>query len=81
MPETEPPNLTRGARLFAIRFITADEAKVTPRLKKGDHAGRGTYGNIVVPPDAAYGATMIFETSKGVIRRSPPAWWAGNGIA
>jgi hypothetical protein len=61
---TEPPNLTRGARLAAIRFIAGDKAKVTSTLNKGDIAALERNGNIVVPPDAAYGATLIFETSK-----------------
>jgi hypothetical protein len=60
----EPPNLTRGARLAAIRFIAGDKAKVTSALKKGDIAALERNGNIVVPSDAACGATLIFETSK-----------------
>jgi len=61
---TEPPNLTRGARLAAIRFIAGDRADATSALKKGDIAAAERNGNIVVPPDVAYGATLIFETSK-----------------
>ena len=61
---TEPPNLTRGARLAAMRFIADAGAKVTSTLNKGDIAALERNGNIVVPPDAAYGATLIFETSK-----------------
>jgi hypothetical protein len=33
-------------------------------LKKGDIAVVERNGNMVVPPDAAFGATLIFETSK-----------------
>jgi catechol 2,3-dioxygenase-like lactoylglutathione lyase family enzyme len=61
---TEPPNLMRGPRLAAIRFIASDKADVTSALKKGDVAAAERNGNIVVPPDVAYGATLIFETSK-----------------
>jgi hypothetical protein len=61
---TEPPKLTRGARLAAIRFMAGDRAKAMSALKKGDIAVVERNGNMVVPPDAAFGATLIFETSK-----------------
>jgi len=61
---TEPPKLTRGARLAAIRFMAGDKAKAMSTLKKGDIAVVERDGNIVVPPDTAVGATLIFETSK-----------------
>ena len=61
---TEPPNLTRGPRLAAIRFVAGDKAEVMSALKKGDIAAAERNGNIVVPPDVARGATLIFETSK-----------------
>jgi len=60
---TEPPNLTRGARFAAIRFMVGDKAAMSA-LKKGGIAMVERNGNIVVPPDVAFGATLIFQTSK-----------------
>jgi hypothetical protein len=51
---------TPGARLAAA----TDKAKAMSALKKGDIAVVERNGNMVVPPDAAFGATLIFETSK-----------------
>jgi Glyoxalase-like domain len=59
---TEPPKLTRGARLAAMRFMIGDKTDVMPALKEAGIAFVEYNGNIVVPPDAAYGATLIFET-------------------
>ena len=61
---TEPPKLTRGARLAAIRFVTGDKANAMSALKKGNVAVAERNGNIVVAPDAGFGATLIFQTSK-----------------
>jgi len=60
----EPPNLTRGARFAAIRFTTGNKAETISALKKGGIAIVERNGNIVVPPDVALGATLIFEASK-----------------
>jgi hypothetical protein len=59
---TEPPKLTRGARLAAMRFMIGDKTDAMPALKEAGIAFVEYNGNIVVPPDAAYGATLIFET-------------------
>jgi hypothetical protein len=61
---TDPPDLTRGAHLAAIRFIVRDKAAATSALKSNGIAATERNGSVVVPPDAAHGATLIFETSK-----------------
>jgi catechol 2,3-dioxygenase-like lactoylglutathione lyase family enzyme len=61
---TEPPDLTRGAHLAAIRFIVGDRAAAMSALKSCGIAATERGGSVVVPPDAAHGATLIFETSK-----------------
>jgi catechol 2,3-dioxygenase-like lactoylglutathione lyase family enzyme len=60
----EPPDLTRGARLAAIRFSLPDKAPLISALGNGGIVPADHMGNVVIPPDAAYGATLIFETAK-----------------
>jgi hypothetical protein len=61
---TEPPDLTRGAHLAAIRFAVRDKVAAMIALKSSGIAASERDGSIVVPPDAARGATLIFETPK-----------------
>jgi catechol 2,3-dioxygenase-like lactoylglutathione lyase family enzyme len=61
---TEPPNLTRGARFAAIRFVMRDKAAVIAALQKGGIVNRERDFRIVVPPDAAFGATLLFDGTK-----------------
>jgi catechol 2,3-dioxygenase-like lactoylglutathione lyase family enzyme len=61
---TEPPDLTRGAHLAAISFIVRDKAAAMSALKSSGIAVTERDGSVIVPPDAAHGATLIFETSK-----------------
>jgi hypothetical protein len=61
---TEPPNLTRGARFAAMRVTTGNKAETISALNKGGVAFVERNGNIVVPPDVALGATLLFETSR-----------------
>jgi hypothetical protein len=60
----EPPDLTRGARLAAIRFVVRDKAVLISALGQGDITPSEHMGNIVIVSDAAHGATLIFETPK-----------------
>jgi catechol 2,3-dioxygenase-like lactoylglutathione lyase family enzyme len=61
-----PPDVTRGARLAAIRFSLADTADLKLALDKSA-LGKGgivpteRMGSLIVPPDVAHGATLIFE--------------------
>lgn len=61
---TEPPNLNRGARFAAMRFAMPDKTAAISALKKGGVAfGERDFG-IVVPSDVAFGATLIFDSTK-----------------
>jgi catechol 2,3-dioxygenase-like lactoylglutathione lyase family enzyme len=60
----EPPDVTRGARLAAIRFslpVTADAKSI---LGMAGIVPTERAGSLIVPPDAAHGATLIFEVAK-----------------
>jgi hypothetical protein len=61
---TELPDLTRGAHLAAIRFVVRDKAAALAALKSSGIAASERDGRVVVPPDAAHGATLIFESPK-----------------
>jgi hypothetical protein len=61
---TEPPNLTRGARFAAIRFMMPDKAAAISALEKGGIAMVERDVGIVVPAGAAFGATLIFDGTK-----------------
>jgi len=61
---TEPPDLTRGARLAAIRFAVGDKAAAMSAFKSSGIAAAERDGSTVVPPHAAHGATLIFENPK-----------------
>jgi hypothetical protein len=60
----EPPDLTRGAHLAAIRFAVRDKAAAMSALKSSGIAATDRNGSVVVPPDAAHGATLIFQNLK-----------------
>jgi catechol 2,3-dioxygenase-like lactoylglutathione lyase family enzyme len=60
----EPPDLTRGARLAAIRFAGRDNAALMSALGQGGIAPSGHMGNLVIASDIAHGAALIFETVK-----------------
>jgi hypothetical protein len=60
----EPPDPSRGARLAAIRFALRDKAALMSALGKGGIVPAEHMGNLMIPSDAACGATLIFETAK-----------------
>ena len=60
----EPPDLTRGARLAAIRFSMPDMAALMSTLAKSDIKSIEHRGNVVIPSNAAFGATLIFQPSE-----------------
>jgi catechol 2,3-dioxygenase-like lactoylglutathione lyase family enzyme len=60
----EPPDLTRGARLAAIRLSVGDKAGLMSALGKGGIAAGEHMGHVIIPPGASCGATLIFETAK-----------------
>jgi hypothetical protein len=59
-----PPDLARGAHLAAIRFKVRDKTEAMSALDNGGIMVVERSGNLVVTPDAAFGATLIFETAK-----------------
>jgi hypothetical protein len=61
---TPPPDLARGAHLAAIRFGVRDKTEAMSVLKNAGIPAVERNGNVVVPPDAAFGATLIFEAAK-----------------
>jgi hypothetical protein len=55
-----PPDVTRGMRLAAIRFAVGDLAKARAALGA---LGTDRRDKVVVGPQAAHGATLVFEGS------------------
>src|ERR1700730_17490602 len=53
-----------GMTLEAMRFEVADIAQVEALHRRGGINSRRHAGRLVVPPDIAHGATLIFETAK-----------------
>jgi catechol 2,3-dioxygenase-like lactoylglutathione lyase family enzyme len=60
----EPPDLSDGARLAAIRFALSDKAALMSALKTAGIVFTEHIGNVIIPSDAAHGATLIFEAVK-----------------
>ena len=61
---TEPPNLSRGSRFAAMRFVMGDKATAISALQKGGVAIIERDFGMVVPGDVAFGATLIFDDTK-----------------
>ena len=53
-----------GMTLNGLRFEVADIAQVEALHRRGGIASQRHVGRLVVPPDVACGATLIFETAK-----------------
>ena len=58
---TEPPTTGRGARLAALRFAVRDLETVERGLRAENLRSSGRMANLVVSPDVAMGATLVFE--------------------
>jgi Glyoxalase-like domain len=58
------PVMAGGMTLNAIRFEVADIAKAAAAIGAGGIAAHTDARRVVVRPDAAFGATLIFETAK-----------------
>ncbi len=56
-----PPPAVHGARLAALRFAVADLARARTALQAGKVAFSELAGRLVVGPDLAFGATLVFE--------------------
>jgi hypothetical protein len=57
---TEPPDFTRGARLAAIGFAIRDKGRAAAAFEGGGVKTAERNRKIVVAPDIAHGATLIF---------------------
>ncbi len=57
-----PPDLTGGARLAALRFRTRDVGAAEQALRRGGSAWIAHRGRLIVPPERAMGAALVFET-------------------
>lgn len=53
-----------GMTLNALRFEVADLARAETLLRQGGIAPRRHVGRLIVPPELAFGATLIFESAK-----------------
>jgi Glyoxalase-like domain len=53
----------KGMTFNALRFTVADIAQAEALHRRGGIASKRHVGRLVVPPDIAHGATLIFETA------------------
>ena len=60
---TSPPDVSRGPRLAALRFFARDLAATAAALRSNGIATAAQGGRLVVGPDTACGATLVFEVS------------------
>ena len=59
-----PPDVAQGARIAALRVTTADMAKVRAALLDGRLPLREERGRLIVGPEQALGATIVFEAAR-----------------
>jgi catechol 2,3-dioxygenase-like lactoylglutathione lyase family enzyme len=62
--DAEPPDVGTGARLAAIRFAIEDVAAMRTTLARGAIEADVGSGRIVLGPDVAMGATLVFESGR-----------------
>jgi hypothetical protein len=58
---TEPPDISEGARLAAVQFRVREQAALVAALQAGGIEFASRMGQLIVPPDIAMGATILFE--------------------
>jgi hypothetical protein len=58
---TEPPDASRGARLATLRFAVRDFDAAKDLLGRTNIAASDHTGRLVVSPETAMGATLVFE--------------------
>ena len=58
-----PPDTQRGARLTALRFVVRDMAVARLALQSGEIDFAEQSQRLVVGPDIAFGATLVFESA------------------
>lgn len=59
-----PPDVTQGARLAALRVLSADMEKVRAALSDGRLPLHEEHGRLIVGPEQALGAAIVFEAAK-----------------
>jgi catechol 2,3-dioxygenase-like lactoylglutathione lyase family enzyme len=59
----ESPDMSAGARIAALRFQTNDLSSVSSVLARGKVAAATHMGRIVVSPEMAMGAAIVFEAA------------------
>jgi catechol 2,3-dioxygenase-like lactoylglutathione lyase family enzyme len=57
---TEPPDISKGARLAAVQFRVRDRTALMAALSSGAIASSFCMGSTIVAPDTAMGATLVF---------------------
>jgi hypothetical protein len=57
---TEPPDISKGARLAAVQFRVRDRTALMAALSSGGIASSFCMGSTIVAPDTAMGATLVF---------------------
>jgi hypothetical protein len=58
------PDVTSGGRLAALRLATLDMNAAAASLASGGFSPVQRMNRLVVPPDQARGATLVFETAR-----------------
>lgn len=59
----DAPDVADSARIAALRFIAPDLSAVSAALTRGKVAFAAHMGRIVVPPETAMGAAIVFEAA------------------
>ena len=59
----EPPDVSAGARFAAMRFAVRERAALHSVLEGGRIAFAEHMGATVIAPEAAMGATLVFEAA------------------
>ena len=59
-----PPDISTGARLAAVRVAVRDPTALVATLRSANVPFSAHMAAIVIPPDAAHGATLVFEASR-----------------
>jgi hypothetical protein len=58
---TEPPDVSRGARLAAIQFRVRDRTALSAALTTGEIAAFSRMDTTIIGPQTALGATLVFR--------------------
>jgi catechol 2,3-dioxygenase-like lactoylglutathione lyase family enzyme len=59
--DCEPPGLAGGARIAALRFFVREPGGMEAVLREAGLKARDHLGRLVVGPDLAFGAALVFE--------------------